>query len=331
MKRTALTVALLAALLPLGAQADDRHDDHDRQEVEDEKKYERHEHRPGAAQRHATEQRGCESGPAPHGWMAKSLRVAVLTTDHQLLCVDERRPHDARSIGKLSGLVTDTALVGIDYRVQDGLLYGVGNHGGVYRIDTRNARASLVNRLSVALSGQRFGVDFNPAADRLRIVSDTGQNLRHNLNVQANATIADTPLNNGATPPASVAGIQTTAYTNNDLETPVAPATAVTNVTQFVLNGFTGQFAIQSPPNNGIVFNTARTGIAAERASLDIHTTLRKGLAVDNDALMALRTRDRQGNLVSALYAVDPLTGASRLRGSFRHDVLDIAIPLNQK
>jgi hypothetical protein len=27
-----------------------------------------------------------------------------------------------------------------------------------------------------------FGVDFNPAADRLRIISDAGQNLAHNVN-----------------------------------------------------------------------------------------------------------------------------------------------------
>jgi hypothetical protein len=35
--------------------------------------------------------------------------------------------------------------IGIDFRVQDGQLYGVGNGGGVYTIDTTNAQASLVN------------------------------------------------------------------------------------------------------------------------------------------------------------------------------------------
>jgi hypothetical protein len=33
----------------------------------------------------------------------------------------------------------------------------------------------------VALQGTRFGVDFNPAANRLRVISDLGQNLRHNI------------------------------------------------------------------------------------------------------------------------------------------------------
>ena len=30
----------------------------------------------------------------------------------------------------------------------------------------------------MALNGQRFGFDFNPAADRIRVVSDSDQNLR---------------------------------------------------------------------------------------------------------------------------------------------------------
>jgi len=66
--------------------------------------------------------------------------------------------------------------------VQDGLLYGVGSGGGLYRIDTKTAVAKFVNTLSVPLSGASFGVDFNPAADRLRIIGDNGQNLRHNVN-----------------------------------------------------------------------------------------------------------------------------------------------------
>ena len=39
-----------------------------------------------------------------------------------------------------------------------------------------------MSQLTIPLDGTVFGVDFNPAADRLRIISDTGQNLRHNVN-----------------------------------------------------------------------------------------------------------------------------------------------------
>ena len=82
--------------------------------------------------------------------------------------------------------------------MQDGKLYGVGNGGGVYTIDPRTAAATFVNALTVPLDGTTFGVDFNPAADRLRIISDTGQNLAHNVNAVGvtappNGTLTYTP------------------------------------------------------------------------------------------------------------------------------------------
>lgn len=78
-------------------------------------------------------------------------------------------------------MVTGRRLIGTDYRVQNDRLYGVGNSGGIYTIDVRRARATKVSNLTVPLNGTSFGVDFYPAADRLRVISDAGQNLRHNL------------------------------------------------------------------------------------------------------------------------------------------------------
>jgi Domain of unknown function (DUF4394) len=40
----------------------------------------------------------------------------------------------------------DTELIGIDYRVQDGKLYGVGDAGGIYVIDPSTAVATLDQR-----------------------------------------------------------------------------------------------------------------------------------------------------------------------------------------
>lgn len=51
--------------------------------------------------------------------------------------------------------------------MQDGTLYGVDNGGGVYTIDPITGQATFVNALTVPLTGTVFGVDFNPAADRL--------------------------------------------------------------------------------------------------------------------------------------------------------------------
>lgn len=77
---------------------------------------------------------------------ASNLRLSVfgLTADQRLVRFPIAVPHVARSVGRISNLTApDTMLVGIDFRVQDGKLYGVGNGGGIYTIDTANAVATL--------------------------------------------------------------------------------------------------------------------------------------------------------------------------------------------
>ena len=85
------------------------------------------------------------------------------------------------------------------------------------------------------LSGANFGVDFNPVADRLRVVSNTGQNLR--INVDTGDTI-----NDGTIAPAS-ASVSASAYTN------AFPGTTTTRL--FNLNLATNSLDLQDPPNNG--------------------------------------------------------------------------------
>src|SRR4029450_12615815 len=88
----------------------------------------------------------------------------------------------------------ERSLVAIDFRVKDQQLYGVGNGGGVYTIDPTSGQATLVSQLTVPLDpmATSFGVDFNPAADRLRIISNTGQNLRHSVD-PGGTTATDNP------------------------------------------------------------------------------------------------------------------------------------------
>ena len=143
------------------------------------------------------------------------LIILGLTADQRLIQFRECTPGNVYEIGAVYGLQSpDTALVGIDFRVQNGQLYGVGNGGGIYTIDTNTAAATRVSHLTVPLDGNSFGVDFNPAADRLRIISNTGQNLRHNVNA-GGMTTADGALNYAAGTPAT--GVTAIAYTNNDL------------------------------------------------------------------------------------------------------------------
>src|SRR5262245_17693 len=62
------------------------------------------------------------------------LVVLALTADQRLLRFRECNPTKSDQIGSVYGLQTpDTMLVGIDFRVQDGMLYGVGDRGEIGR------------------------------------------------------------------------------------------------------------------------------------------------------------------------------------------------------
>jgi Domain of unknown function (DUF4394) len=250
------------------------------------------------------------------------LKVFGLTSDGRLVRFRADKPEQTKNIGYIAGLSgVDSALVGIDFRVQDGRLYGVGNSGGVYTIDTTTAQASFVNSLTVQLSGTNFGVDFNPAADRLRIISDTGQNLAHNVNA-GGVTASNGMLTYTAPPPAPVAalGVTAAAYTNNDLNQPT------TGTTLFDLDTTLDQIVIQSPPGNGILVAAGQLGVDAEpHAGLDIYTRLNNGVAVANRAFASLSINGK-----SAFFRINLLTGKATWLGTLGEAVVDIAIPLEQ-
>ncbi|HVJ97874.1 MAG TPA: DUF4394 domain-containing protein, partial [Acidimicrobiia bacterium] len=219
----------------------------------------------------------------------------------------------------VSGLVTDTMLVGIDFRPASGALYGLGNSGGVYTLNTGNAQAMLRSRLNVALNGTSFGVDFNPTVDRLRVVSDTGQNLR--ANVDDGTTTVDATLNYVGPPPVNPApGVTGAAYTNNDAD----PNTATT---LFDVDAMLDQVAIQAPPNAGTLNATGKLGVGTDAAvGFDIYSTIRNGTTVDTRGLASLTTSNSSG-----LYDVNLLTGKANFVGSFKTPVIGVAIPLNQR
>ncbi len=260
---------------------------------------------------------------------SRGLAVVALTDDGSLVTVRADRPNLPRDVERVRGLDGDKSLIGIDFRVQDGKLYGVGDAGGIYTINRQNGRATKVSQLSVALSGTQFGVDFNPAANRLRVVSDTGQNLRHNIDdpmgVPAiGVTAVDGALTYPATPtaPATTAtGVSAAAYTNNDLD-------ANTATTLYDIDAMLDQVVVQSPANAGLLAATGKLTVDANApVGFDIYSNLRQGVTVDNTALAVAQVDSR-----SRLYDVDLLTGNAQSLGSFLRgwSVVDVAIPLDQ-
>jgi Domain of unknown function (DUF4394) len=256
-------------------------------------------------------------------------RVVVfgLTDDQRLIKFVECRPDSALDIGAITGLESpdDTVIVGIDFRVQDGLLYGLGDGGGIYTIDVASAVATPVEdaALTEDLEGDEFDIDFNPAANALRIISDTGQNLRQPFAGDTPfETQVDTDLNipvpSPATDPAT--GVTGVAYTNNDLDTN-------SGTTLFALSSDTDQVLIQSPPNAGVLIATGTLTVDADTpVGFDTSSVRRRGVIVADRAFAALTVDGASG-----FYRINPLTGQAILIGEFGDfTVDDIAIRLRQ-
>lgn len=165
------------------------------------------------------------------------------TEDGRLLAFHADHPEAARTI-QPSGL--SGRLVGLDWRPADRRLYGLTTSNDLYRIDPTSGTCTLVSTLTVPFDGDlNSGIAFNPQADRLRLVSAEGQNLR--VNVLLGATAVDTPLayassdrNAGKRP--RIAGA---AYTNMVHD---APTTKL-----FEIDAAQDVLVLQDPPNDGVL------------------------------------------------------------------------------
>ena len=196
-------------------------------------------------------------------------RVFATTAANELISFDADSASTIRSRVAISGLNAGERLVGIDFRPANNLLYGLGSASQLYIIDAQTGLATRVGPpLATALSGTEFGFDFNPTVDRIRVVSDSGQNLRLHPETGGVAAVdsalsyAPTDPNVGRTPRVVAA-----AYTNPDNN----PATGTT---LFVIDAGLDVGAVQDPPNAGILNTFQALGAdAGDVLGFDISTT----------------------------------------------------------
>ena len=121
---------------------------------------------------------GCAS-VEPEGPPRKELVFAV-TAKNDLIKFNAGQPGRILDRKALIGISAGDRLVGIDFRVARGVLYALAQTGRVYTIDTSSGIAKSLDAppLGELLMGDAVGFDFNPAVDRMRVVTSTGQNLR---------------------------------------------------------------------------------------------------------------------------------------------------------
>jgi hypothetical protein len=135
--------------------------------------------------------------------------IFALTDQSFLVQFDSATPGTVSTIGAITGISGGDMLAGIDFRPANGSLYAVGVNAltgtaRVYTINTSSASGTLASTLAAdptdttapfpfsGVQGTAFGIDFNPVVDRLRLTSNTGQNLR--INVDNGLTQLDVPL-----------------------------------------------------------------------------------------------------------------------------------------
>lgn len=223
-----------------------------------------------------------------------------LTKDNSLAFFNDNNLSRVTTID-VTGLQYGETLLGIDFRPNTGELFGLGSSNRLYTIDVTTGNATQVGTgtFAVPLNGTNFGFDFNPTVDRIRVVSDTGQNLR--LNPDTGAVVDGNPMMDGIQPDRDLNGatmsIVGTAYTNN--------FTGATTTTQYGINADTDQLFIQAPPNAGTQTLVGSLGFDfGPRTGLDIVTKngVNTAFAVSN----------------SSFYTINLDTGAASFMGTVK-------------
>jgi hypothetical protein len=238
--------------------------------------------------------------------------VFALTASNNLISFNRDTPTAIRTTVAVSGLTAGENLVGIDYRPADGLLYGFTSLARVVTIDTATGAATVKSTLVAdttdttapyaALSGTEFGVDFNPVADRLRVTSNTGLNLR--INVDTGATTTDGAINGGA----ANAAVTGSAYTNSFAGT---ASTAL-----YVIDSVNDLLYLQNPPNNGTLSTPVSLGVDASAInSFDIDARNNTGYAVFTVAGARNLYRLNLGATANAATLVGALGVSEDIRG----------------
>lgn len=193
-------------------------------------------------------------------------------------------------------------LSGIDVRPADKMLYGVTLSGEVVIIDTASGAATVKSTLSEMLPSYEGAiVDFNPVADRLRLMSTDGTNHRVNVDdgmvtVDGSLAFEDADMHAGEAP-----NIVEAAYINSYGK---PDSTAMYDI-DATIHGLIQQIS----PNDGTLAAIGKLGVEGSAYAFDIATTEdltnTAFLVADN----VLHTVDLESGAAEALGPIEGVDG----------------------
>lgn len=244
-----------------------------------------------------------QTSPTTQARLATNYDFYVLTDNNQLLKLNTQNSGTPLRTLSLTGIQANERLIAIDFRPATGQLFGVSNGSRVYMINLTNGVATAIGSapFSPSINGDLVGFDFNPTVDRIRLVTNTGQNLRLNPETGTVANI------DGSI--ASTVAISGAAYTNN--------RAGAATTTLYDIDPISDKLYRQNPPNDGKLEEVGSLGI-------DIGGTSSFDIAPDGSALASLIN----ATITQGLYQIDLATGrAERLGNLPPFSLVGLAIP----
>jgi Domain of unknown function (DUF4394) len=242
----------------------------------------------------------------------------AITDSNRLIRFAAREPGRLLSSTPLTGLPVGESVVGMDFRVKNNQLYALGRSGRLYTIDTeRSAARSVGTAAGAALEGRSFGFDFNPTVDRIRVVSDTGLNLR--LHPDTGAQIDGDVDKPGVQPDRSLAiapgdpahgrspSVVGAAYSYNKFDPKIT--------TNYAIDAAWGSLLVQGSVEGLQPVVSPNTGLLRTVGSLGVGTFSHAAFDIDVISDRAFAVLHSLGARNSRWVAIDLATGRGRMIG----------------
>lgn len=236
---------------------------------------------------------------------ASAATLLALGADGQLFKIDS----SSQKVIATMATNSPSPLRGIDVRPANGMLYALSNDHQLYTLDLATGAASKVASLNKQLPGSGQAViDFNPVADKLRMLAADGTSFR--VNVETGEVVVDGSVAYAAEGPYAgksakvVAGAYSNAYAGTQ-------ATAL-----YTVDLASSNLMLQNPPNDGIQQAVGKIVDGLQNAALDIASDGKGG----NTAYLLTGT---------TLHTLDLATGKPTTLGDIAGlpgNIIDIAV-----
>ncbi len=241
---------------------------------------------------------------------ASAVQVYGVTSTNELVRFSAGNLGTVTTVGPITGLQGGETIKGIDFRPATGQLYALGSTSRLYTINKKTGAATIVGSLTTPLNGTNFGFDFNPVADRIRIVSDADQDLRANPNNGTNVVDGTLAYSAGDPNAGQNPNIVGAAYIGSFVNT--------TSTALYDVDSNLNILVTQNPANSGMLQTVGPLGF-------DVPDVF----SIDHTAASNVAYAMWAAGGTARLYTVNLTTGAATNLGAIgRNDITDISLEI---